>query len=243
MPKNFELGKYKNKKFIFKEDLENDIKKQYGYKKDSSVRWKIHELEKSKTITKINNTHFYNGYLKPFEPALESKELMNIKKTLTEKYSSLEIVVFESSLLNEWINHQVSKNIIFVQVEKYYTENIFNYLKENTNVKILFEPSKDDFYRYAENNTVVVTSIVTRSPRNLKNYTIKLEKLIVDIFSSDLIQEFISSSEFDSLIETLFTKYKINIKTTLSYAKRRLLDDRVYKYIEDYIPKGAKDDR
>jgi len=44
MPKNFELGKYKNKKFIFKEDLENDIKKQYGYKKDSSVRWKIHEL-------------------------------------------------------------------------------------------------------------------------------------------------------------------------------------------------------
>jgi len=168
---------------------------------------------------------------------------MNIKKTLTEKYSSLEIVVFESSLLNEWINHQVSKNIIFVQVEKYYTENIFNYLKENTNVKILFEPSKDDFYRYAENNTVVVTSIVTRSPRNLKNYTIKLEKLIVDIFSSDLIQEFISSSEFDSLIETLFTKYKINIKTTLSYAKRRLLDDRVYKYIEDYIPKGAKDDR
>src|SRR5690554_5421322 len=120
MPKNFELGKYKNKKFIFKEDLENDIKKQYGYKKDSSIRWKIHELEKSKTITKINNTHFYNGYLKPFEPALESKELMNIKKTLTEKYSSLEIVVFESSLLNEWINHQVSKNIIFVQAEKYY---------------------------------------------------------------------------------------------------------------------------
>lgn len=243
MPQKYKLNKYKNNKLILKEELENDIKYHYGYNKDSSVRWKIHELVTNKSITKISNTHYYNGYLKTFKPSIESKELLVVKNILLDKYSNLEIVVFESSLLNEWINHQVSKNVIFVQAQKYYIENIFNYLKENTKTNVLFEPTKDDFYRYADNNTVIVTTMVTRSPRNLKNYTIKLEKLIVDFFSNDLIKEFISQSEYDSLIETLFKKYKINTKTILSYAKRRLLDDKVYKYIEDYIPKGAKDDR
>ena len=231
------LDRFDHHKFIKKEELINCIKNQTNYNKASSIRWVMHQLVKDGKITKINNNYFYHGCLNEYKPTRNSEIKHKIQRIIKEKYPSLEVVIFESTILNEWLNHQVSKNIIFVQIEKMYSDHIFELLKDEMDHSILYNPSVEDFYLYSKDNLIIVSNMVSRSPRKNNSYDIKLEKLVVDILSDDLVTEFISQSEIPSLLKEIFSQYKINPKTIMAYAKRRNLDSIVLKYIHDYLPR------
>ncbi len=236
MLRDVKLDRFNNRQFIKKEDLIDCIINQTNYHKASSIRWIIHELVKDGKITKVNNDYYYNGRLKEYKPSYESEIKGKIKRLLEKKYSSIEGVIFESTLLNEWLNHQISQNVLFVQIDKSYSDLIFELIKEKTNHRVLYNPSVEDFYLYSENDMIIVSNMVSRSPNESNGYDIKLEKLVVDILSDDLVSEFISQSEIPDLIMEMFSNYKINTKTLRAYAKRRNKESLVLKYIHDYLP-------
>ncbi|MCF7924771.1 MAG: hypothetical protein K9L64_06695 [Candidatus Izimaplasma sp.] len=236
MSDDIKLDVFENSKYILKEDLIDYIKKSTDYEKDSSIRWVIHELVKSGDITKVDSKHYYKGVLKNYSPKVETQKKKLLKELISKKYPKLDIVIYETNIFNEWINHQISRNVIFIEVEKYYMEDVFTYLRDHITNKILLNPTTEDFYLYAEDNIVIVSSLISRAPINKESYEIKVEKLIVDLFSNDLVSKLFSQSEYSAIIDNLFRTYKVNIKTIYSYAKRRNLIDITEKFVKKYDP-------
>jgi len=133
--------------------------------------------------------------------------------------------MYESTCLNEWVNHQVSRAVIFIEVEKYYMMDIFRVIQEKY-MNVLFKPNQDTLYRY-QGDLIVVSQLFTQAPINRQERTIKLEKLIVDFYTHDLINEFITDDEKEDVIDLMFQTYVINYKTVIAYAKRRKNEDKV----------------
>lgn len=214
------------------------IKQETNYDKDASIRWVIYQLVKEGLITKLDSKNYIKGHLKKYNPSYDSEIKLKIEKLLKNVFPELTIVVYESTMLNEWLNHQVARNVTFVEVDKFYTQNVFQEIKQELRQTVLLNPKVDDYYTYAENDMVVIGNLITQAPKNKNSFNIRLEKLIVDLFSSDLITEFISHSEYENLLESLFKDYLINTKTLIAYAKRRNLLQEVLKHIAKYIPEG-----
>jgi len=234
MAKDINFYEFDNSKYILKEDLVRYIKDNTNYEKDSSIRWVIHELVKEGKITKLDSSYYYKGVLKEYYPKNRSDKLLKLQKIIKDKYPDMDIIIYEITILNEWLNHQISRNVIFVEVEKYFVQDIFDFIRGRLG-GVLYNPSRDDFYIYAENDVVVVTNLITRAPMNKKETDIIIEKLIVDIFSNDLISTFYSLSELETIIEGIFANYKINIKKVMTYAKRRNLGEILTKYVRKYV--------
>jgi len=236
MSDDIKLDVFENSKYILKEDLVDYIKKSTDYEKDSSIRWVIYELVESGDITKVDSKHYYKGVLKDYSPKVQTEKKKLLKKLISKKYPKLDIVIYETKIFNEWINHQISRNVIFVEVEKFYIEDVFTYLRDHITNKILLNPTTEDYYLYSEDDIVIVSSLVSRAPMNKESYEIKVEKLIVDLFSNDLVSKLFSQSEYATIIDNLFRTYKVNIKTIYSYAKRRNLIDITKKFVKKYDP-------
>ncbi len=229
-----ELAKYKD--IVSKTQLIEIIKQETNYDNDASIRWVIYRLVKEGLIMKIDSKNYMKGQLKKYSPSYDSEAKLRVEKLLKSVFPELDIVVYESTILNEWLNHQVARNVIFIEVDKFYTQNIFQEIKQKLQHTVLLNPRVDDYYTYAENDMIIVGNLITQSPRNKNSYNIRLEKLIVDLFSSDLITEFISHSEYENLFESLFKVYLVNTKTIIAYAKRRNLVQDTLNYIAKYMP-------
>ena len=230
------LSKYKMNSYIKREELVKMIKEESNYMNESSIRWTIYDLVHSKQITKIDSKHFIKGYLHTYKVVRCSEQRKEVENKIKQYYPYIDTIIYESNLLNEWVNHQISKNVVFVQVEKDFTDYIYRMLKEKTKLNILLKPDKKEFYLNDENNSVVITNLITQSPKVKNTYNIKIEKLIVDLYSKDLITEFISMNEYESVIEQIYRSYVVNSKTLLGYAKRRNVEDKVFQAIKDYLP-------
>lgn len=234
MTDDIKLDVFENNTYILKEDLFDYLKKITHYEKDSSIRWVVHELVKSGYITKIDSKHYYKGLLKDFSPKVETKTKKRIKEIMLVKYPELDCVIYEAIMFNEWINLQLFQNVIFVDVEKYYIEDVFTSLRNQLPNRVLLDPTTKDYYLYAENDLVIVSSLLTRAPIHRNSYEIKVEKVIVDLFSNDLVSKVLSQSEYETMIEHIFRMYKVNMKTIYSYAKRRNLLGITQKFLRQY---------
>ena len=230
----------KHKEIIPRTQLIEIIKQETNYDKDASIRWVIYQLVKEGLITKLDSNNYMKGHLKKYKPSYVSETKLKIEKLLKNVFPELTIVVYESTMLNEWLNHQVARNVIFVEVDKFYAKNVFQEINQELQHTVLLNPKVDDYYTYAENDVVIVGNLITQAPRNKNSYNIRLEKLIVDLFSFDLITEFISHSEYENLLESLFKDYLVNTKTIIAYTKRRNLLQEVLKHIAKYIPEGKQ---
>lgn len=179
----------------------------------------IYKLNKKKVITKLNDREYILGFLKEYKYKGFSDVNLDLTSKFREEFNDINIAVYESFILNEWINHLISRNIVIVEVEKYFTKDIFRYV-QNIYSNTLFNPTNDDLYSYKD-AIIIVNPLVTQAPVNKKDKTIKIEKLIVDLFTNDIINEFISEAEKEDVIRSIIKNYVVNEKTILAYSKRR----------------------
>lgn len=216
---------------IKKIDLYKVVKGFFPSYNESSLRWVIHGLIQKGIITKISSDIFIKGHKKKYIPSNSSLLKKRVKELIISKFPNVKIAIYESSQLNEWVNHQVGRNIVFVEAEKYFLVDVFKYINKSLSITTLLNPSKEDLYLY-DGEMVVVTSLITQAPLNSQNKEIKIEKLIVDFFSKDLIAEFVNDSEKEEVISSMFRSYAINEKKILAYAKRRNNFQRVKEFLE-----------
>lgn len=219
-----------NEKIVSKQTLINVIKKENPNYKESSIRWTIYKLIKQGVITQLGNNTYYNGKLKSYRSNSESSLIKDIKLVLSKTFSNISYVIYETKILNEWVNHQISRNIIFVEVEKFFMKDVFRVVQKNYS-NTLFNPKANDYYMY-QGDLVIISGLVTQAPIDNDSKSIKLEKLIVDFYTKDLINDFITDEEKEEVIHDMFKTYKINKKTILAYAKRRNNYDKVSNVLE-----------
>ena len=191
---------------------------------DGSYLWAIDGLLKDGILRK-------NGYdeyvvatgisLPEYQPAYSEKALA-LTETLSQRFPRVSFTVFETVLLNEFLNHLIAQNTLFIHAEKESSIFLFRYLQEQGQRGLLYKPSKRDFSLYWEKDTVVVADLTTEAPlRADAPHAVCLEKLLVDIYADKLISTTYSKAEYPSVLEQAMEHYRLDRAKMLRYARRR----------------------
>jgi predicted transcriptional regulator len=236
-----ELLNYKENTSISRESLVERIRRDKPDYKDSSVRWVLYRLVHDGVITKVDSEFFRIGRVKPYVPKPGGIIKKQIVKVLKSELPAIKAVVYESTILNEWVNHLIARNVLFVEVEKDYMHSVFWELQEKIQTTILLKPGIDDYYLYASDATIIVSNLISQAPLHKDSYDIRIEKLLVDIYANELLKEFISDDEIENILNDIFSTYVVNVKTVLAYAKRRKLEAKMRVVLEGIF--SAKDVR
>ena len=78
--------------------------------------------------------------MKEYKPNL-SDDAVNILEFLRKQFPLLTFIIWETRAFNEFANHQMARNFIFVEVEKPLGESVFNAVHEQNNYATLYKPS------------------------------------------------------------------------------------------------------
>lgn len=201
----------------------------------NSFKWLLADLIKNKCLYKISSDSYSTvPCSKDLYKPLYSDETTNLLLCLTEFYPEVKFVVFESFLLNEFVNHQISQNTIVVMVEKDLYEFVFDHLNSEYPGRVLLSPDKKTLNRYWTSNCIIVERMISESPLyNEDPHKITIEKLLVDIVADKIVPELFTHSEYELIFEEAFARYNIDLNKIKRYAKRRNAWEKISTYIEE----------
>ena len=161
-----------------------------------------------------------------------SKEAEEVVLLMKEKYPLLDYRVWELKWLNEFWNHQIAQNKIFIEVEHMGCDFVYMELSERYQRKVLLKPSENELYRYGEQNTIIIDRLVSEAPKGEPdNFNTPLEKIIVDLFANQKLKSMIHIGEYAMAISDMFHKYKIDQKRLLRYANRRNKKEEIQTFL------------
>ena len=149
---------------------------------------------------------------------------------ISEKYPSAHFTVFETALMNDFLNHLVAQNTVFVQVEKDISVFAFRFLQELGYEHLLYKPKKADYALYWEKDCIVVTDMISEAPLSASApHEICLEKMLVDMYCDKLISSAYSKSEYPEVLKQVVETYHIEPAKMMRYARRRGREDEMKK--------------
>ena len=205
-------------------ELLNLLQKQRPDMSAQSMQWVMSSLLKNRQLDHPG----YNQYSRPgkmpeitYHPEYSelAKELIS---RISNEYSAVQFTLFETIQLNEFLNHLISQNTIFLQVDPDVQEFVFLYLRECGYSNIMIKPDLDSFHRYWGQNCIVIHNLLSEAPLNKDNpHEITLEKMLVDITSDKLLMSSYDYSEYPSILKQAISQYQINQPRMLRYARRR----------------------
>ena len=144
--------------------------------------------------------------------------------------------VFKTVLMNEFLNHLVAQNTIFVQVEKDIAPFIFRFLQGNGYGNVMLKPTIREFDLYRTKDMIIVTDLVSEAPRLAADpHKITMEKMLVDIYFDKLIRDTFSMAEYPSILEQAFERYRVDHIRMLRYARRRNREKEIAHIIDTYL--------
>lgn len=214
------------------EDLARQINPEYS---ERTIYWQLAKLQDMGILQKIGQNLFFvvgTGNKKSEYSYKYSKKMQNIVNKIKHEYPLVDFQVWEYVQLNEFVNHQIGKNVFFIEVEHHLEESVFNMLDEYCS-RILLCPGEDMFYRYFEENMVVIQRLLSEAPKTaVDEKGCRLEKLLVDLFSNKLTGRLVERAEYVGIYEEAFRKYYIDEKKMFRYARRRGLEKEIKDFIE-----------
>ena len=212
-----------------KEYSRNELSKVFLREKpdltDSAFRWTLYNLQQEQKLFRID----YDTYTRtkpkvlPEYHPLYTDKAKDVLNSLSLRFPELlDFVVFESVLLNEFLNHQIAQNTIYIQVDKDISSFVFDSLQEDFSGSILYKPDKKVFDRYWTRDCIVILDLISQAPLNLESpHEISAEKLLVDIVAEKSIAATFSPSELPFIYENIINSYRIDMRRLNRYAGRR----------------------
>jgi hypothetical protein len=218
-----------------KDDIVNIIKKVKPSLSPSSYGWIIYQLKNNGEIKRIGkSTYIKSKKLEQYKSRALSKEAARCLASLKKAFPNSELIVFETSCLNEWLNELIAHSTIVVEMRSDLLESAFFLLSKNNESHVLLKPGKDEFSHYWSDDSVIIEPLHSRAPLEKKGNGICLEKLIVDLLSDKFLGYFFSRSELPEIYEEMFEQYAIDADRLFTYAKRR----RVLSALLPLLPEG-----
>lgn len=124
--------------------------------------------------------------------------------------------------MNEFLNHLVAQNTVFIQAEKESSIFLFRFLQEQGYHDLLYRPSGKDFSLYWVKKCIVVSGLISEAPILVDApHSISLEKLLVDMYTDKLISNTYSKAEFPDVLQLALSQYRVDKAKMLRYARRR----------------------
>lgn len=178
--------------------------------------------------------------------AADGRERPRYKNTLSDTASAcrdivakrfplLDFRVWNLASINEFLNHQLTGEITFVEVENDGCEFVFEELSELLpGSMVLLKPRMEEVVRYGRKRTVVVIALISESPKlDSDPHGLALEKLVVDMFANRLLRELLPAGDYPEAVSEMLTKYAISETTLLRYARRRNKEAEISSFIEN----------
>ena len=196
----------------------------------STVFYLLKRLCDTGVIARTCKGHFDTSRKRIYHFEL-SETAKDISVAIQEQFPLVDFRIWELYQMNEFVNHQLSRNIIFVEVENILDESIFQLLFEKY-PHVLHNATMNEYYKYAGEETIIVRKLISEAPPSVGRYKqASLEKILVDLFGRGISGSVISRSEYRAIYEDSFQKYKINQPKMFRYARRRGIE----KTIDDFI--------
>jgi hypothetical protein len=196
-------------------------------------------------LTRIGRGKFILGKTKVYYPDVSTK-LKSVYNKLKKEFPYVDICIWNTSILNEFMIHQPGVFNFIIEVEKDVTQSAFYFLKE-LKYPVFIEPTSDILEKYLpiDKKAFIIKPLVSESPTQLVNgiTTISIEKLLVDIFCDVIIFSAQQGSEMRTIFNEAFSKYTVNQSKMLRYANRRRKKEAFEKYLSLFQIYGSNADK
>lgn len=227
------LEQLAHKNSFNRSELHKAMESYGGQISDALFKKKLQELLKQQKIVRVGRNayrvtrdhiaHYHFDY---------SDLVIELSHIIKDNFPYLDYSIFELRQLNEFLNHQVAHNTVFLSVESDVISFVFETLKDTFNGRVLISPSKELFDQYWCDNVIVLNKRITETPKGIgESWHSRIEKVLVDIITDPLIQDSISESEFSNIFEDAFYRYVVDESCLFRYARRRGAD----KELKDFI--------
>ena len=211
-------------------------KKNKNGRKDSG-RYNFQKLLENGDIYRVGRNSYHIAEDSKRNYSYQYSELsLELAKKIEEQYPELDFRVFELVQLNEFVNHQIAHNVIFVSVESGLGTYVFDSLKERYAGKILLNPSVETFHQYWSDDMIIIKKLVSESPKGARAvWETKLEKMLVDLVVDKLLLSCVSRGEYDDIFHHAFQDFYIDESKLFRYARRRNAKSKVLLHIDKTV--------
>lgn len=198
----------------------------------STVYKYLNKLSEQNRISRVGRGLYASSEKKHYTYPL-SETAKGVSTLIKENYPLVNFQVWELYQMNEFVNHQIARNTIIVDVENMLDDTIFNLLFDKY-PHVLYSPSSDEYYRYAADETIVVKKLISEAPASMDEYHLaSLEKILVDLFGKGISGSLIPRSEYRAIFEDCFKRYSINTAMLFRYARRRSNAEQIRRFINE----------
>ncbi len=204
---------------------------------EASINWMLVTLRRQGNLASVGAGKYYRipqdapgkkQYSYPHSP-----EYLGLEKEITKTYPLVNYQMWELIQMNDFVNHQISKNVIFIDVEAMLVDSVYELLREKYPYAMI-QPTYDTFYKQrAPETDIVVQKLISEAPAPDSDHSCVIEKLLVDLLSKKLSGSLIERSEYPRIYEDVFRKYNIDETRMFRYAKRRHLYDSLISFIKE----------
>lgn len=235
---------YKTLSSFILENFENKQKKNIGFY--------IFDLVKDNVLYQLNDGIYKFSTKKKFKIDVPENIISTIEP-ISLNYPEVEICVWESNVFNQFMEMQLFKNQVYIEIEKGFEMLVFEELSKKVGFTILLKPNVEEInkYKFLE-DVLVIKPLLNKAPTNRKRFakrfgfnvnyhgnqnsisTPKIEKLLVDVFTDNNLS-FISENERFNFYTNVLKTYTVNFKTLLSYARNRNKKEFIENYITNII--------
>lgn len=202
---------------------------------EASFYKKVEELVKNGQIIRVGR----NVYSLPDDKRLTyeykySELSETVAQEIAQQYPYVNFSIFEFVQLNDFVNHLIAHNVIFLSVEAEIMDFVFETLRDKYPGKVLINPTVEIYHQYWSDNMIVLGKLTTEAPKGQKaSWHTRLEKMLVDIMAEPLLLASISRAEYPHIYEDAFDRYIVDENGLFRYASRR----KVTKKIKELIRK------
>lgn len=202
---------------------------------ESTYHWAISKLVRDGVLTRLGYDSYslFKCLTKEEYVPVYSDTAARLIRLVSKKYPYVQFTVFETVLMNEFLNHLIAQNTVFLQVEKESSIYIFRFLQEQGIQNVMYKPEKKDFNLYWSKDCVIITDLISEAPIRIDSpHSIMLEKMLVDMSADKLIAATFSKAELPDVCEQAQSKYLLDKVRMLRYARRRNRREMLLEYLE-----------
>ena len=235
MDTNVILGKINKDNFTRRDVFEAASSTREDFRK-SDMRNLMEAMLVGGSIVRIAHNHYVRkeSSKQDYTPVY-SDEAKKLIKDVKEKYPYLNFQVWEITWFNEFLNHLVAHNRIFLDVENDGCEFVYSSLADGYSGKMLLRPSVKELQYYLQTDSIIIERLISESPKGKNDaYETPIEKLIVEMFANKALMSMISKGDYPETLETIFKKYNVDQTKMLRYARRRNRKDELVNYIKEH---------
>lgn len=219
---------FKSKESFSRKELLDFLKQSEPDLNEGTFGWRIYDLKKRDIIKPLQRGFYSISNKSKFKPT-PSPELEKLAKKITEKYKDVKYCIWDTTWLNEFSQHQSTRQITIIETEKEFVEPLYFHLKESFSQNIFINPDEKaiNFYITESSSPVVIKRLITRSPvavvaaKTVKVTMPELEKILVDLYCDSKLFYFYQGPELGHIYENAVKKYTINFTKLFGYAARR----------------------